>query len=398
MASGVFSLDLSDHSLIFCVIKAGVTKSGGNFRDINYRCYKHYNPNNFKHDLENVDWSFMDSVSDLNDTVITWCNKFSEIVDKHAPIKTRRVKCTSKSPWITPELTELMRERDYHQKHAHKTNSEYHWQQFRELRNQVNSQIKLAKSKYYQDSVNANKDNPSDLWKTLNNLTSRNKSGTNPTCIISEEKPVTDQKSIATILNEYFTSIGTKLADKIKSTFQPKQSPPATDLPYSFEFEEVDESFVLRELSSLKTKKATGLDQISAKILKDSAPTIASSLTKIFNASLLSQTFPDIWKKGKIIPLFKANDPTAPNNYRPITILPILSKIMERIVHRQVYKYLREHNLITSEQFGFRPNLSTNVALTRVTEEILLNIDNKLATGAVFIDLRKAFDTVDHTY
>ena len=232
----------------------------------------------------------------------------------------------------------------------------------------------------------------------MNNLTSRNKSGTNPTCIISEEKPVTDQKSIATILNEYFTPIGTKLADKIKSTFhQPKQPPPATDLPYSFEFEEVDESFVLRELSSLKTKKATGLDQISAKILKDSAPTIASSLTKIFNASLLSQTFPDVWKNGKIIPLFKANDPTAPNNYRPITILSILSKIMERIVHRQVYKYLREHNLITSERFGFRPNLSTNVALTRVTEEILLNIDNKLATGAVFIDLRKAFDTVDHT-
>ena len=70
---------------------------------------------------------------------------------------------------------------------------------------------------------------------------------------------------------------------------------------------------------------------------------------------------------------------------------------MERIVHRQVYKFLGEHNLITSEQFGFRPKLSTNIALTRVTEEILLNIDNKLVTGALFIDLRKAFDTVDHT-
>ena len=70
---------------------------------------------------------------------------------------------------------------------------------------------------------------------------------------------------------------------------------------------------------------------------------------------------------------------------------------MERIVHGQVYKFLRQHNLITSEQFGFRPNLSTNIALTRVTEEILLNMDNKLVTGAVFIDLRKAFDTVDHT-
>ena len=113
--------------------------------------------------------------------------------------------------------------------------------------------------------MNANKNNPSNLWKTLNELTSRNKSGTNPSCIISEEKPVTDQKSIATILNEYFTSIGTKLADKIKNTFRPRNPPPATDLPYSFEFEEVDESFVLRELSLLKTNKATGLDQINAR-------------------------------------------------------------------------------------------------------------------------------------
>ena len=152
------------------------------------------------------------------------------------------------------------------------------------------------------------------LWKTLNELTSRNKSGTNPSCIISEDKPVTNQKSIAAILNDHFTSIRTKLADKIQSTYQPKQPPPpATDLPYSFEFEKVDELFVLRELSFLKTNRATGLDQINAKLLKDSASTIASNLTKVFSASLLSQTFPDIWKKGKIIPLFKTNDPTAPN-------------------------------------------------------------------------------------
>ena len=105
--------------------------------------------------------------------------------------------------------------------------------------------------------MNANKDYPSDLWKTLNELTSRNKSETNPSCIISEDKPVTDQKSIAAILNDYFTSTATKLADKIKSTYQPKQPPPATDLPYSLEFEKVDESFVFRELSFLKTNKVT---------------------------------------------------------------------------------------------------------------------------------------------
>ena len=89
VASGVYSLDISDHSLIFRVIKAGVAKSDGNYRDINYRCYKNYNQHNFKYDLENVDWSFMDSVSDINNTVNNWRNKFSEIADKHAPIKTR---------------------------------------------------------------------------------------------------------------------------------------------------------------------------------------------------------------------------------------------------------------------------------------------------------------------
>ena len=130
-------------------------------------------------------------------------------------------------------------------------------------------------------------------------------------------------------------------------------------------------------------------------MLKDSAYSIVSDLTKIVNASLFLQTFPDIWKKGKIVLLNKSNDPTS-NNYRPITILPILSKILEHVVHQQVYQYLRQNKLITSEQFGFRPKLSTNIDLTQLIEEILQNMD-KMITDAVFIDLRKGFDTVDHS-
>ena len=147
----------------------------------------------------------------------------SEAAEKHDPIKSRRVKCINKPPWITSELTELMRERDYHQKQAHKTNSEYHWAKFRQLRNLVNKQIKLGKSKYYQECRKFwSGPNPSGLWKTLNELTSRNVSRQNPSCIISEGVPETDEKSIATILNDYFTSIGAKLANKIKHAFGTK--------------------------------------------------------------------------------------------------------------------------------------------------------------------------------
>ena len=106
-----------------------------------------------------------------------------------------------------------------------------------------------------------------------------------------------------------------------------------------------------------------GMDQINAKLLKDYASSIVSMLIKIFNTSLFSQTFPDIWKKGNIVPLYKSR-PTSPNNYSRITILPILSKILEHIVHQQVYEYLQQNNLITSDQLGFCPKLSMNIALT----------------------------------
>ena len=167
--------------------------------------------------------------------------------------------------------------------------------------------------------------------------------------------------------------------------------------PHSFNFKEVDEMSVLQELSKLRTNKASGLDGISAKLLRDSAYVIAPYLTKIFKLSLRCGSFPDIWKKGRVTPIFKSGDPTSSNNYRPITILPTLSKLLERIVHHQVYNYLQEHKLLASQQFGFRSKLSTTIALAHFTEQILDNLDHRKITGAVSIDLRKAFDSVDHT-
>ena len=149
-------------------------------------------------------------------------------------------------------------------------------------------------------------------------------------------------------------------------------------------------------VSSLKTKKVFGLDKISAHLLKDSADVITPCLTFLLNKSLSSAVFPAIWKKGKVVPIFKSGDRTSAGNFRPITILPVLSKILEKAVHRQLFTFLKENNLLAPEQFGFRPNLSTEVALAHLTENILDNMDNGFITGAAFLDLSKAFDTVDH--
>ncbi|CAB4015589.1 Hypothetical predicted protein, partial [Paramuricea clavata] len=120
-------------------------------------------------------------------------------------------------------------------------------------------------------------------------------------------------------------------------------------------------------------------------------------LTKLFIRSLTCSTFPSTWKSGKVTALFKSGDQSNASNYKPITILPTISKVLEKAVHSQVYRYLIDNKILTPRQFGFRPKLSTEIALAHFTDIILANMDKGLVTGAVFLDLAKAFDSVDHS-
>ena len=138
------------------------------------------------------------------------------------------------------------------------------------------------------------------------------------------------------------------------------------------------------------------MDNISARLLRDAANALAPSLRYIINLSLESGRFPSSWKCAKVTSLFKQGDRTDKDNYRPISILPTVSKVIERAVHSQLYDYLSLNNLLAVNQFGFRRGRSTSLALTQFTDEVLSNMDNGLVNGVVFIDLKKAFDTVDH--
>ena len=212
-------------------------------------------------------------------------------------------------------------------------------------------------------------------------------------CIESNGVVYSDGKFIVSTLNDYFVSTGVSLATKLRPGLHKETT---YDPPGSFKFSPISEQFVLNELKKLKTNKAIGLDRISARLLKDSSLCMSKSLTLIYNRSLSSGVFPSVWKQGKVAALFKSGDRLDCNSYRPITILPTLSKILERAVHLQLYNYLEDNNILTSKQFGFRPKLSTVTALAHFSDSILQNLDQGKMTGAVFLDLSKAFDTVDH--
>jgi hypothetical protein len=162
------------------------------------------------------------------------------------------------------------------------------------------------------------------------------------------------------------------------------------DIPY------ITYTEVAKLLNELDVKKATGLDGIDAKFIKIATPSICNVLLEIINKSIKTGIFPDDWKASKIKPLFKKGDQTEPNNYRPVSILCVLSKIMERHVHRHFYSYLTKYELITSCQSGFRSKHSTQSCLTKITDRWLTALDNGRLVGCVTVDMSKAFDTLSH--
>ena len=153
--------------------------------------------------------------------------------------------------------------------------------------------------------------------------------------------------------------------------------------------------FVIKEIEHLSQDKATGEDGISCKMLKLSKHVIAQSLTDIINMSLITGVVPCAWKRARVVPIFKSGDISSLSNYRPISILPIVSiKKNERAVHKQLSEFFYANNILHPNQSGFRPMHSTNTILMKLVSQSSLNIENKLLTGVAFVDLRKAFDTV----
>ena len=157
-----------------------------------------------------------------------------------------------------------------------------------------------------------------------------------------------------------------------------------------FSFERVTAEYVNKLLIDLPSDKATGLDQIPVKLLKICGPVISNSFAHIFNKSLESGRFPSEMKHARVVSIFKKGNREDPGNYRPISILPVASKLLERIVHTQVTKFLTTNNLITDAQSGFRKNNSCETSLLRLTENILNKLNDGKVVGLVALDLKKS--------
>ena len=381
-------LSVSDHFPVCCQISTKVPKQRQKqHTSILYRSMKNFHMGSFCHDLHLAPFHHVYNFSEPDEALSCWYSLFLPILNKHAPLREKRVKHTNSSPWITQDIIKAMSLRD-------KLKAEGKSKDYKKQRNHVTYLIRSAKKAYFNDIVRENKDTAS-IWRAINLFCRGDKAAS------------TSPQFSPDCFNQHFLSIAKNLVQgqttKAKYTrsatlqqFCENKLNCANNSSTVFKIPDLSVAEVGKLIQSISNKKSSGLDGITSHILKLSLPYIVESLTFIYNLCISKGTFPQDLKNAKLIPIPKSKDLTDLNNFRPISILPVISKPLERHIHIHFLKFLEDHDLIYHHQSGFRPKHSCQSALARLTNTWLSAINENKMTGVIFLDLKKAFDLVDH--
>lgn len=257
--------------------------------------------------------------------------------------------------------------------------------------------MRIAKSLYYTRKLEDIKSNTKATWRILNEVI--NKKRTKPKLPLSfkvDNGEISDPTEIANRFCNYFSNIGPNLAQKIQSIPNSHLNSLAGQFPNSIFLNLATKAEIIEISKSFQSCKAPGYDKIPMSIIKQSINIISEPLTHIINLSITHGIVPDEMKIARVIPLFKAGDRALFTNYRPVSVLPSFSKFLERVIYNRILNYLHKYNILSENQYGFRKNHSTSLALIDLYDKISLAIDQKEFAVGIFLDLSKAFDTVDH--
>jgi len=399
--SGNFIYDLSDHLPNFVIVKKPHTNL--NNQRIYKRDYSNLDRQSLLNDFNLINWEeVLVEHSDPDHMFTLFHNKLLHIIDKHIPLKliSRKKSKLRSKPWITKGIMISIQQKNKLYKKFIKTKSADHQTKFKLYRNKINHLIRISKQQYYNDYFNANASSAKHVWKGIKEIV--NPKSNQHNCTINKisigDNDLTDPKSISNAFNNYFANIGKQLADNIPASANSALEYLANLPNYydSFYLFPTDAEEIAAEISSLKLGKSVGPFSVPVKVLKILQPYIAKPLEIIFNSSLATGIVPQSLKIAKVIPIFKKGSNTDLGNYRPISLLSVFDKILEKIVAKRMLNYIEKKNILYDKQFGFRSNYSTDYAILSIIDKIQQAIDKREFSCGIFLDMSKAFDTVNH--
>lgn len=342
--------------------------------------------------INNSNWNECFIDNDVDATCNAWNEKFMNIASQYIPHKKVLIRPNDR-PWFTSELRKMRRKVIRLYDKAKTKQNDYHWSNYKNFNKEYHLSLDQAESKYYERlniSLRSEK-NTRGWWSTIKSIIGRGNDESYPPIYNPQaDNYAYESKDKASLFNNFFLSHSNIDTTNAKL---PNDNHSPCELLTSLIVQECE---VEDLLNSLDCSKSTGCDNISPKLLKLAGNSIVSPLTSLFNFCIENNQVPHIWKQAHVIPLHKKGDRDTLNNYRPVSILPIVSKIFERILFKHIYNFFRDNNILTKHQSGFQPQDSTVNQLSYLYHTFCEALDHKKDIQIIFCDISKAFDRVWH--
>ena len=390
--SGIFEIKITDHYPVFLLIKFPDKK---NLIEITFRDHSEKCLNNLKYNVN----AMISLFEDINfDDVNAACNLFNatfyNIYNTSCPIRKKKISFNSFSkPWIKNDLKiELNRKHAFYKDYKRGYLS---FNSYKMYSNCVGRKLKKAKIQYYTSKFSSIQCDQKGTWKEINKLLLKKPKKNKNVELHDLLGNIVSPDSVADSFNDYFSKVGVNLNANI---------PPSSVTPLHYmnevntiamETEMATSHEVHKIISSLLSKKSD-IKDVPIFIYKFLNDEISNIICKLFNGSIQSGIFPDCNKLAKIVPIHKSGDSTTSSNFRPISLLPILSKIFEKLMHYRLNNFVERNNLIRNNQFGFRKSRSTTDVVLEFLDHAFNSLNEKNYLIAIYLDLSKAFDTINH--
>ena len=380
ISCSVVNAALSDHEAVVSkyelnlkqterVVRKGRLYCKGNFRRFRGLC-------------NGAEWNF----SQCDDPLREFHLVLTNIFNRAFPIV--KIKPKSKKPWLTRAIKVSagnMRALHYIRKFF--IDDRFFVSYFSKYRSVYRRVVRSAKRLYYGQRIRKSKNRSKETWLIVNNI--RQTKNGNDKGMLYQPDP--------SELNDFYCTIGANLSSRITPSISPLTYLAGSHVSATFYMYPTDIEELKCIFSEIKNKNASGWDDMSIKIFGEMSECALNSLVEAVNHSFINGQFPDFLKKAIIVPLHKGGNEYTPSNFRPISLLPTLSKIIEKLVKNRVTSFLLRNNVLNPNQFGFQTNKSTNDALFSFLEKLYVGLNNGDIAGAVFCDLTKAFDCVSHS-
>jgi hypothetical protein len=390
--SEVLTPSLSNH----CDITAHLNLTKPKMENYKKKVYSYDKANwqEINRQISENNWENILRLPNIDEQVEAWTSKITQIVDGNIPNRNLTTS-QNQADWMTRTIQNMRKKKAAKHTKAKKSGNEKDWEALREARDKLSSEIRETKEKYEErlsKRIKACNNNDDKLWwKLTKNFYARtnNTKHLSPPLVING-KPTTSNLEKATAFNDFFAKMSTIDADEDEI---PPLGPDEVSELSQIRF---NVTTVKEVLAGLNPNKAKGPDNISPRVLKECSETIAPTLARLYNFSMETGTYPKLWKLANISPIHKKGNKCEVENYRPVSLLSVAGKCMERVIHKEMDRYFTEHKIISNLQAAFRAGNSTTWQLLELYNEILRSMDDRKEVLFCFCDVSKAFDRVWH--